>query len=432
MASRSSSPDSYDHDDSRRGIPVWLKAFWLMALALLLFLAGMSAGFLIERGRLDDSVVLSGDWEELGTVIDHLERDSYYRPEAAEEAAVWRQELERRAIDGLLHGSGDGHAAFLPPAEAAASSAALTGEYEGVGISIAENHRGSVEVVSVLLDSPAQRADVRVGDVVSAVEATPVADGDIETAAELLRGSAGTRVTMALARPGGEQYEVTLTRERISTGETTVAYRFYPESELAVISISLFALTTTDELDSVILQAREDGVERVVLDLRGNPGGWVSEAQNVIGRFLESDVGAALLEDTWPAGDGMIPLPINDDDAEVFHGEVLVLVDRHTASASEIVASSLQHYERARVIGEPTFGKGSVQRVYDLKSGESLRLTVAEWFTPGEVPLEQVGVTPDVELRVDAPIDELVPAIIDQFNGEQTTPAAVLAATPAG
>ncbi|HEV2128385.1 MAG TPA: S41 family peptidase [Thermomicrobiales bacterium] len=419
MAPSPGQQESYGAPPDRRHIPRWLIVLWSIGIAVLVFFGGIMVGLLAERDRHEDAVVLSEDWQELGTVIEHLERDSYYRPGAGAEADAWREELERRAIEGLLEGSGDNRAAFLPPAEAARSSAALTGEYEGIGVSIAENDQNEIEVVSVMLDSPAQRADVRVGDVVETVEGTPIPAGELETASNLLRGGAGTDVEIALSRPGGEPYELTLTRERISTGETTVAYRFFPEEDLAIISISLVALTTTEELDTALEHAEEDGAGQLVLDLRGNPGGWVSEATKVVGRFVDHEEGPALLEDTWPAGGGMIPLDIDGDGAERFDGEMLVLVDQHTASASEIVASALQYYDRAVVVGQPSFGKGSVQRVYDLDSGESLRLTVAEWFTPGEEPLEGIGVTPDVELEDStSSLEELVPTLDDVLGGE--------------
>jgi carboxyl-terminal processing protease len=420
--------ESYDARPARDGLPIWLKVVWGVGLAIVVFLSGMTAGILMERQQYADDVRLDGSWQELADVITLLEDDSYYRPDDAEQAAEWQDNLERRAIDALLEESGDGYAAFLPPQEAAESSARLTGEYEGIGVSIGANHEGEIEIVSVMLGSPADRADVRVGDVVDAVEATPIPGGDIELASTLLRGDAGTDVSIRFDRPGAESYGVTLTRERISTGDKTVAYRYLDGERIAIVQISLFALTTSDELDQALAQAREDGAERLVLDLRGNPGGWVSEARKVIGRFVDADAGPALLEDTWPAGGRMVELPIDGDGAERFEGEMIVLIDGHTASAAEIVASALQHYERATIVGEQSFGKGSVQRVYDFDSGESLRLTVAEWFTPDGQRLQEVGVTPDVEMPVERPALELVPELTPIFAG---LPPEVPAATPA-
>jgi carboxyl-terminal processing protease len=405
---------------------------WVTSLVVIVFLAGVTAGMVLERERYDGMVLLDSSWKELAAVIDSLERDSYYRPVDNADAEAWRETIERHAIEGMLGASGDAYAAFLPPKQAAESNARLTGQYEGIGVSIAATDGGDIEIVSVMLDSPAERADIRVGDVVDSVSATPIPPGDVDLAADLLRGSAGTDVSLELSRPGREGYEVTLTRERIATGEKTVGYRYLPEQKMGVIQISLFASTTAAELDQALVHAREDGVERLVLDPRGNPGGWVTAATEVIGRFVDPDAGPALLEDNWPAGGQMIELPIRNDGAPRYDGELIVLVDENTASAAEIVASSLQHYDRVTIAGSQTFGKGSVQRVYDFTTGDSLRLTVAEWFTPGGKPLQDVGVTPDVAVDTTVPVDQLAPALADVFAGDMpASPEASPAATPA-
>ncbi len=427
MTPSSQSGESYDEPARGQGLPRWLKALWIASLVLIVFLAGATAGILVEREQIEGKVVLDSSWRELGAVISLMERDSYYRPVDATDDASWQATIERHAIEGMLGASGDDYAAYLPPKEAAASSALLTGEYEGIGVSIAAES-GEVEIVSVMLDSPAERADIRVGDVIETVSATPIPEGDVDLATSLLRGKAGTDVSLEVSRPGNESYSVTLTREKIATGKKTVGYRYLPEYEIGVIQIALFASTTPRELDEALELARSDGVEQLVLDLRGNPGGWVTAATEVLGRFLDPDVGPALLEDTWPRGGTMVELPIHGDDAPRFDGQLIVLVDGNTASAAEIVASSLQYYDRATVVGEQTFGKGTVQRVYDFTSGDSLRLTVAAWFTPGEDPLQGVGVTPAVELDTSLPVDALAPSLAGIFAGE---PPAHVPATPA-
>jgi carboxyl-terminal processing protease len=431
MIPSSQSGESYDDPAPDRGLPGWLKLLWVLSLVLIVFLAGATAGILVERQQFEGKVVLDSSWQELGAVISFLENDSYYRPADGVDQEDWHATVERHAIEGMLGASGDDYAAFLPPKEAAESSARLTGHYEGIGVSIGADS-GEVEVVSVMLGSPAERSDIRVGDIVESVSATPIPEGDVDLAASLLRGKAGTDVSLEVSRPDNESYRVTLTRERIATGEKTVAYRYFPEHGIGVIQIALFASTTTQELDDALTLAREDGVDRLVLDLRGNPGGWVTSATEVIGRFVDPDRGPALLEDTWPRGGTMLELPIQNDGAPVYDGALIVLVDGNTASAAEIVASALQHYERATIVGAQTFGKGSVQRVYDFTSGDSLRLTVAAWFTPGEQPLQDVGVAPDVAVDTTVPVDALAPALVDIFAGEiPEPPSATPSASPA-
>jgi carboxyl-terminal processing protease len=399
---------SYDQPAQKWWMPTWLRVLWGVGLLLLVLLAGIAGGMVVERQRYDNRIVLDSSWRELAEVIDFLESDSYYRPDENDAFEQWQSELERRAIDAMLQSSGDAYAAFLPPDEATASAERLSGEYEGIGVSVGEGEAGRIDVVSVMIDSPADLADVRVGDTVTEVESTPIPTGDLDLAVSLLRGDAGTSVSVTFQRPNASAFTLNLERERIATGVKTVGYQYFSEQGIAVIQIALFAATTTDELDKALALARDDHADRLLLDLRGNPGGWVFEAQRVIGRFVEPEAGPALLEDTWPADDGMVDVPIVNDNAAPYDGELVVLVDENTASAAEIVAAALQDHNRATIAGARTFGKGSVQRVYDFASGDSLRLTVAEWFTPDRARLQGVGVVPDVVVATDSPVDQLI------------------------
>lgn len=416
--------------DNRTWMPIWLRALWGIGVLLIVFLGGIVVGLLVERNSWSDRVVLGEEWRDLGMVISHLESDDYYLPQSPTAMSEWRETAEMGAINGLLGASGDAYAQFLPPDEAAASSARLTGEYEGVGVSIGIGESDDVEILSVMLDSPASRADVLVGDVIAAVDATPIPTGNVDLAAELLRGEAGTEVSLTLERSGDERFELELMREVVETGERTVGYQFFPEHDIAVIQVTLFATTSTQELDNALAQADADDVHRVVLDLRGNPGGWVSASQGMIGRFVPFDSGPALHEDTVPPGGQMLELPIISGERAVYDGEVIVLIDPHTASAAEIVAGALQDHGRATVVGVQSFGKGSVQRVYEFPDGESLRLTVAEWFTPDKRRIQELGIHPDVTLSLDEPIQDLLPDLERVFEGEEPIGAASPVASP--
>ena len=414
--------------DQQSWMPLWLRVLWAVGILLIVFLGGIVVGMIVERNSYDDMVILGSEWRDLERVITFLETDSYYRPQGEEAIAAWQGEAQSGAINGLLASSGDDYAQYLPPAEAAESEARLTGTYEGIGVSIETGEEGEVKVVSIMLDSPAERADVRLGDIVAQVDSTPIPRGDTELAAELLRGNAGTDVSLVLERPGGNALELELTREEISTGEKTVGYRLFPDHDVAVIQITLFATTTVGELDAALEQAEQDGVARLVLDLRGNPGGWVSAAQGVIGRFVPESAGPALLEDTHPADGDMIEGPIRSDGEHIFGGELIVLINDHTASAAEIVAGALQEYDRAVIAGTASFGKGSVQRVYEFPGGESLRLTIAEWFTPEGRRLQDLGIEPDAGIEVDSSIETLIPELHSIF--EEGFPPASRDSTP--
>ncbi len=430
MDSRIRAPESGAPSEKQPWMPIWLRSLWLVKITLIVFLGGIVVGMLVERNSYGDLVLLGEEWSDFGAVVSYLESDNYYRPQAPDEIEQWQDAAETGAINGLLDASGDAYAQYLPPNEAAASSARLTGAYEGIGVSIGEGDDEEVEIVGVLLDSPASRADVRVGDIVAEVDATPIPNGDVGLAAELLRGDAGTDVSVTLERTGEEAVRLDLTREVVETGERTVEYLYFSESEIAVINITLFATTTVDEIDTAVAQAQEDGARQLVLDLRGNPGGWVSAAQGVIGRFVPDSAGPALLEDTRLVDSRMLELPIRNDEQPVYDGELLVIIDPYTASAAEIVAGALQEYERATVVGSHSFGKGSVQRVYEFPGGESLRLTVAEWFSPEGRRIQDQGIGPDIALTVDIPIEELLPDLERVFLGDEPTNVATPSASP--
>lgn len=430
MDSRIAAPDSHAPMEQRPWMPIWLRALWVAGIALIVFLGGIVVGMLVERNSYENSVVLSEDWRDLGMVISYLESDDYYLPQAQADIDQWQEAAEAGAIGGLLDASGDAYAQYLPPNEAAASSARLTGAYEGIGVSIGESDEEDVEIVGVLLDSPASRADVRVGDIVAEVDATPIPTGNVDMAAELLRGDAGTDVSLTLERPGETLLRLDLMREVVETGERSVAYRYFPNEGVAVIEIVLFATTTVDEIDTALAQAEDDGATQLVLDLRRNPGGWVSAAQGVIGRFVPESAGPALLEDTRMSDGEMVDLPIRNGEQPVYDSELLVLIDPDTASAAEIVAGALQDYERATVVGMTSFGKGSVQRVYEFPGGESLRLTVAEWFSPDGRRIQEFGIEPDIALAVELPVVELLPELLRVFGSDVPAMVATPSASP--
>lgn len=431
MDSRIAAPGSHAPVEQRSWMPIWLRALWVAGIALIVFLGGIVVGMLVERNSYENSVVLSEEWRDLGMVISYLESDDYYRPQESEAVDQWQVAAEAGAINGLLDASGDAYAQYLPPNEAAASSARLTGAYEGIGVSIGESDEEDVEIVGVLIDSPASRADVRIGDIIAEVDATPIPTGDVDLAAELLRGNAGTDVSVTLERPGDEALHLDLMREVVETGERTVAYRFFLNEGVAVIEIALFATTTVDEIDTALAQAEDDGATKLVLDLRANPGGWVSAAQGVVGRFVPESAGPALLEDTRMSDGDMLDLPIRNGEQPVYDGELLVLIDPDTASAAEIVAGALQDYERATVVGMTSFGKGSVQRVYEFPGGESLRLTVAEWFSPDGRRIQEFGIEPDIALAVELPVVELLPELLRFFGSDVPAIVATPSASPA-
>jgi carboxyl-terminal processing protease len=177
-----------------------------------------------------------------------------------------------------------------------------------------------------------------------------------------------------------------------------VLYSKLPNTDVAHIQVTLFGDKTTAELDDALKKAKADGVTGIILDLRNNGGGWVTSAQEMIGRFVPEDTGVALYEDSNPNDSDLSGELIVGDGEDTFDTPLVILVNGGTASASEIVAGALHDYGRAILIGEKTFGKGSVQRVHDFEDGSSARITFAVWLTPNKVQIQGEGLQPDIDV----------------------------------
>lgn len=366
-------------------------------LALVSFLGGM----LVEREYnprdISDSPV---DGERIEEVARIVEGEYYYLPEDPQAREQLAQEMEEGALEGMVAGLGDPYTAYLPPEDAGPLNDQLEGEYEGIGVSI-QVIDGQLVVLRPLPGSPAERVGIKAGDIIVAADGVPLGGLTLAEAGEYVRGPAGTTVTLEVFRPELEQtLTFTVTRERLE--EQVVIYRFDQATGIAYIRVTIFSDKTTSQLDAALRQARADGATGMVLDLRGNGGGWVVAAQEMIGRFVNPAMGYALYEDSGHDGDGgeLVGQPILAGDVTVYDLPLVVLVDGGTASAAEIVAGALRDYGRAVLIGETTFGKGSVQRIHEFEDGASLRVTIAEWLTPNRTFLTGQGLAPDVVVPV--------------------------------
>lgn len=359
----------------------------LVVLGLLVAFLG---GVTLERYRVDGERIDAG---RLNEVADIIERDYYRGPGEGDSEDTFDDALENGALVGLAAGAGDPYTAYLPPDDAAPLAEALSGQYGGIGVTV-EQRGSDLVVIATLPDGPAERAGIRGGDVLLAVDGTDLAGASTADAGAVIRGDAGTTATVVVLRPStGER--LTFTAERARLDAPIVTYAFDPATGIGHLRVSQFSGVTTAQLDRALAQATADGATGLVLDLRGNGGGSVISAQELLGRFLSPSVGPALYETTGRQSDGgeLISLPILAAEGQAPNAlPMVVLVDGGTASASEIVAATLSDYGRATVMGSPTFGKGSVQRVHTFADESILRVTIAEWLTPAQRRLDGIGV----------------------------------------
>ena len=311
----------------------------------------------------------------------------------------YQRELDYGAAQGMTDAVGDDYTVFLEPLLGEPLREELAGEYEGIGVWI-EQPGGEFTITAPIPGSPAAAADLRPGDVILAADGTPLTDLENDAAMSLIRGPAGTSVRLTILREGEpEPFDVSVTRKAIVI--PAVVYETIREGRVAHVTVTIFGDNTTRELDAALAQAKQDGVDGIVLDLRGNGGGWVTSAQEMIGRFVPENAGPALYRDLDLADNGELAAePIIAGGETAYDVPLAVLIDGGTASAAEIVAGAVRDYDRGTLVGTNTFGKGLVQRVHEFEDGSSARITFARWLTPDEIPIPESGLTPDVLVEV--------------------------------
>lgn len=298
------------------------------------------------------------------------------------------------AIHGALETLDDPFTLFVEPQPRALEKAALDGEFGGVGAYIYRGENGDV-VLEPIVDSPSEQAGLKKGDMLIQVDDTPLLpEMTTDEIVLLIRGKVGTMVNLVVTREG-ETDPITISVKRDIIETPSMSWRITDEDpSIGYISIRIFSGKTGKELSRAVDELQADGATRFIVDLRGNGGGLLSAAIDVSSVFLDS--GTILLEERRDADpkiykvkQGLTKLPDEP---------LILLVDGGTASASEIVSGALQDHHRATLVGEQTYGKGSVQLVFDLSDESSLHVTVARWATPDGHKINGVGLTPDQEV----------------------------------
>jgi carboxyl-terminal processing protease len=299
------------------------------------------------------------------------------------------------ALDGILEGL-DPHSRLLVPDDFDSLRSKTRGRFFGVGVVMAI--RGDVPTVIAPIDnSPAKRGGVRSGDRLVSVDGIVVTDFDLGGVVELLRGQEGTPVTLELERAGGgERYIIDIERSEIRLESVTGP--LFPNPDTAYIRLSRFSESTGNDLAHALDTIDQSKVQGLILDLRGNPGGLLSQAVEVAESFI--GLGDVIVE---VRSRNRIDSRIYRAERDYrWRGNVVVLIDEGSASAAEIVAGAIQDHARGLVVGETTFGKGSVQSIFAFDSGHALKLTTAQYVTPSGRSVERVdgdpegGIHPDI------------------------------------
>ncbi|TSC63167.1 MAG: Carboxy-terminal-processing protease [Parcubacteria group bacterium Athens0416_74] len=298
-------------------------------------------------------------------------------------------------VEGLASSLNDPYTFFLPPAENEQFGEDMSGKFEGVGMEIAVRDQ-VLTIVTPLKGTPAERAGLKSGDKILKIDGKDTHDLDVSGAIKLIRGPKGTVVTLTIAREGDAKVrEVEVTRDVINVPIVTTKNR---DDGVFVIQVSQFTANSTDHFRNALREFVQSGKTKLVLDLRGNPGGYLDAAVDMASWFLPSGK-VVVTEDYAGHADNIVH---RSSGYNVFNEnlKMVILVDRGSASASEILADALRHYGIAKMVGTNTFGKGSVQELVTITQDTALKITVARWLGPDGEQIPLTGIVPDVEVKV--------------------------------
>ena len=414
-----------------------------------LILAVLGGAFLAGREFADDddgddsqaasSDDSRGDFGVLEEIYDVLE-DDFVRPDSID-----RETLRQAAINGMLEVLGDPNTVYIDEEALAIGAGDSSGRYEGIGAAVTQNPNGEIVIVRAYTGSPAIEAGVRDGDVILEVDGESTAGWTLAQSIAEVRGPKGTEVTLLVRHLDGEEETFTIVRDeleeytvfscpgaQVGSGPATdedVGIDC-PLSELeggtaddiAYMRIEQFSGTAPEDVDAVLQEVVDGGYSGLIVDLRNNPGGLVSATVEISDMFVDE---GQIFREVSSEGDEQVFDARSDDRLEGL--PVVVLVNNNSASGAEVFAAALRDNGRAYVIGQTTFGKGTVNILRELSDGGGLYVSIAQWFTPNGDRLDGVGIDPDLEFcatdqQIDQGADVQLQAAIDYLQGEDVQP----------
>ncbi len=366
----------------------------------------------LESGSYLQSEVLTDSTVAKVTMLENLIKYMYYED-------VDIESLENGLYKGILLGVGDPYSCYYDSEELKKMNADLSGNYKGIGVYLLYNSdSGYVSIEGFLDNSSAEEAGMEIGDVIVAINGEDIYGKSVTEIASMVKGEAETTVDVTIVR-GTETLDYTLERKEVATPSVSL----YDEGEgIFTIGISEFAQNTSDQFEEAMTEAKENGMKALIIDLRGNPGGSVDAVSKICNSILpEGDI--VYTEDkngkqTHYESSGKTPIDV----------PLAVLVDRSSASSSEIMAGAIKDYGVGEIIGTTTYGKGVVQSVIPLQDGSAVKITTSRYYTPSGVNINHEGIEPDENVPFDAQmylnynIDNQFEAALKYVKGELGIP----------
>lgn len=322
-------------------------------------------------------------WDDLNEVYSQISSNF--------DGSIDKTQLIEGAKKGLTAALADPYTVYYDSKEAAEFKSDLKGEIKEAGVGIEMMKQGDYVVVTrTLPDNPARKAGVHAGDVIFAINGEEVWDKDTEIIASKLRGASGEKVKLIVARDK-QKLDFELVREKINNVSADISY----QDKTAIISVYRFSEDTGTLVQSFTKDFKNRGINKVILDLRNNGGGYVTAARDLLSLWLDGD--KILTQKSATIGQTITYAKRGE--ASLKDMKTIVLVNNATASASEIVAGALKDYKKATIVGTKTYGKGVVQTMLELSGGSLLKITTAHWYTPEGQTINKTGITPDIEVE---------------------------------
>lgn len=361
----------------------FFKGVLVGALAAFVLVGVVVGGFKILAGTSSD-VVSDATLKKLSKIQRIVKEKFLY------------EEDEDAVQDGILKGYVDGlddvYSAYYDKEETKALQESTSGEYYGVGAVLSEDATtGIVTIVEVYEDSPAEKAGLKAEDILYKVDDTEVTGMDLTKVVSYIKGDEGTDVALTVIR-GDEEDEIELTATRAKIEIHTVSYKML-EDKIGYIKVTEFDTVTTQQYTDALDDLESQGMERLIVDLRNNPGGNVSTVCDMLDRMLPEGL-IVYTQDK----DGNKNEATSDEENQ-FTKPMVVLMNGNSASASEIYAGAIQDYGLGKIVGTQSYGKGVVQQIFDLGDETSLKITIADYYTPKGRNINGQGITPDVEIE---------------------------------
>lgn len=396
----------------------WVKVLVVLVVIALVGMTSLGAGVLIGSSGVGSALWRGGGGEEPEQFGVFWQAWDIVQKNFVDQDALDPTAMTYGAIRGMVTALGDeGHTAFLTPEERERQQSDLSGTFSGIGAQLGVRDQLPV-IVAPFDGSPADQAGVKAGDIIIKVDGQDVTTLPLNEIVALIRGPEGTDVTLSLLRPDeNRSLEVTITRGEIKV--PAASWAMIPGTQVALIRLSQFSANALPDVVRSVSEAKESGAASLIVDVRNNPGGLLEQAISVTSQFLKD--GNVLLEED---AQGQRKAYAVESGGVATDLPLVVLINPGSASSAEIFAGAIQDHERGKLVGETTFGTGTVLQPYILEDGSALLLGTRQWLTPNGRLIRKQGISPDVAVELPIEADLLTPEEIEGMTPEELSASA--------